>query len=30
MCAQLAELGCKFAPSTFYEARGRGMAVPGL
>jgi len=23
ICVQLTELGCKFAPSTYYEARGR-------
>lgn len=30
MCAQLSELGCKFAPSTYYETRGRKPSVRAL
>ena len=30
MCVQLSELGCTFAPSTYYEARGRKPSVRAL
>ncbi len=30
ICVQLAELGCKFAPSSYYEARSRPPAARTL